>query len=56
MANKGREGSLKIPNLEELGIYECDPEDFALCSFVCPSKTDVSGTIREGLDMLQAEG
>ena len=45
-----------IDEMEMLGLFECDDEDFALCSFVCPSKTDVSGTIREGLDMLQAEG
>ena len=42
--------------MEMLGLLECDDEDFALCSFACPSKTDVSGVIREGLDILQAEG
>ena len=36
--------------MEQLGIYECDEEDVALCSFVCPSKTDVGGIIRKGLD------
>ena len=44
-----------IEEMENLGLFECDDEDFALCSFVCPSKTDVSGVIRKGLDMLQAE-
>ena len=36
--------------MEKLGIYECDEEDVALCSFVCPSKTDVGAIIRKGLD------
>ena len=36
--------------MEQLGIYECDEEDVALCSFVCPSKTDVGAIIRKGLD------
>jgi len=36
--------------MEQLGIYECDEEDVALCSFICPSKTDVGGIIRKGLD------
>ena len=39
-----------------LGILETDPEDFALCSFVCPSKIDVSGVIRQGLDEIEKEG
>ena len=38
--------------MEQLGIYECDEEDVALCSFVCPSKTDVGGVIRKGLDTI----
>ena len=44
-----------IEEMESLGLFECDDEDFALCSFACPSKTDVSGVIGKGLDMLQAE-
>ena len=44
-----------IEEMEKLGLIECDDEDFALCSFACPSKTDVAGVIRSGLDMLQAE-
>ncbi len=39
-----------------LGLLETVPEDFALCSFVCPSKTDVAGIIREGLREAEAEG
>ena len=38
--------------MEQLGIYECDEEDVALCSFVCPSKTDVGRVIRKGLDTI----
>ena len=44
-----------VEEMESLGLFECDDEDFALCSFACPSKTDVSGVIRKGLDILQAE-
>ena len=44
-----------IEEMENLGLIECDDEDFALCSFACPSKTDVGGVIRKGLNMLQAE-
>ena len=39
-----------IDEMEQLGIYECDEEEVALCSFVCPSKSDVGGIIRKGLD------
>lgn len=44
-----------IDEAERLGILECDEEDFALCSFACPSKTDVGGIIRRGLDMIYEE-
>lgn len=40
----------------QLGILETDPEDFALCSYACPSRTDVVGLIREGLEEIEAEG
>lgn len=45
-----------IEEMEQLGLWECDDEDFALCSFSCPSKIDVGVTIRDGLDLLEAEG
>ncbi len=45
-----------IEEMEQLGIIECDEEDFALCSFSCPSKIDVGGMIREGLDLMEREG
>lgn len=44
-----------IDLMENLGIYEVDPEDFALCEFVCPSKTDCQEIIRQGLDMIMEE-
>ncbi len=45
-----------IEEMEQLGVLECDDEDFALCSFTCPSKIDVGMVIRKGLDMMKAEG
>lgn len=45
-----------VEEAEKLGILECDEEDFALCSFACPSKTDVGGIIRQGLDLIEKEG
>ena len=47
--------SKDIEEMEKLGILECDGEDFALCSFACPSKIDVGGVINEGLDMMELE-
>jgi Na+-transporting NADH:ubiquinone oxidoreductase subunit A len=45
-----------IEEMEKLGIYECAEEDFALCAFVCQSKTDVSGIISSGLQLAEKEG
>lgn len=45
-----------IEEAEKLGILECDEEDFALCTFACPSKTDVGGIIRDGLELIEKEG
>jgi len=45
-----------IEEMEKLGIWECDDEDFALCSFACPSKIDVGAAIRDGLDLMWMEG
>ena len=44
-----------IEMMENLGIYEVSPEDFALCEFVCTSKVDVQKIIREGLDLIKKE-
>ncbi len=48
--------SRDIEEMEKLGIYECDPEDFALCTFVDVSKMEISRIIREGLEFIEAEG
>ena len=45
-----------IEMMEELGLYECSPEDFSLCSFVDASKMDIMGIIQKGLDLIEAEG
>ena len=45
-----------IDEMEQLGIWECDDEDFALCSFACPSKIDVGAVIRDGLELMELEG
>ena len=41
--------------MEELGIFEVAPEDFALCEYVCTSKVEVQKHVREALDLLKAE-
>lgn len=42
--------------MENLGIYEVLEEDLALCEFACTSKMDVQEILREGLDIMLAEG
>ena len=44
-----------IELMENLGMYEVSPEDFALCEFICTSKIEVQAIIREGLDLLRIE-
>ena len=44
-----------IDKMENLGIYEVAPEDFALCEFVDTSKLPVQSIIRDGLDRLRKE-
>ncbi|MBI2968776.1 MAG: Na(+)-translocating NADH-quinone reductase subunit A [Bacteroidetes bacterium] len=41
--------------MENLGIYEVDPEDFALCEFACTSKMNLQKIVREGLDYVRKE-
>ena len=48
--------SQDIERMEKLGLYELAPEDVALCTFVCPSKTDFSAIVEQGLDLLRREG
>ena len=45
-----------IELMENLGIYEVEPEDFALCEFIDVSKTDIQTIIREALEKLRKEG
>ena len=40
----------------KLGILETDPEDFALCSVVCPSKVDFAELIGGTLKTIEQEG
>jgi Na+-transporting NADH:ubiquinone oxidoreductase subunit A len=44
-----------IDKMEQLGIYEVAPEDFALCEFVCTSKIDAQEIVRNGLDAMMKE-
>ncbi|NPD91494.1 Na(+)-translocating NADH-quinone reductase subunit A [Xylanibacter muris] len=44
-----------IDRMEQLGIYEVAPEDFALAEFVDSSKLELQRIVREGLDMLRKE-
>ena len=44
-----------IENMENLGIYEVSPEDFALCEFVCTSKVNLQKIVRDGLDTIYKE-
>ena len=41
-----------LESMENLGIYECAEEDFALCSYVCQSKTEVSQIVKKGLELI----
>lgn len=44
-----------IDLMENLGIYEVDEEDFALCEFIDASKTEMQTIVREGLDFMRME-
>lgn len=44
-----------VDQMEKLGIYEVAEEDFALCEFVCPSKTEMQSLVRKGLDLMKQE-
>lgn len=44
-----------IDKMENLGIYEVAPEDFALCEFVDTSKMELQHIVRKGLDLLYKE-
>jgi len=44
-----------IDKMEQLGIYEVIEEDFALCEFVCPSKTEIQAIISQGINLMIKE-
>lgn len=44
-----------IDKMEQLGIYEVAPEDFALAEFVDSSKLELQSIIRKGLDLVRKE-
>ena len=44
-----------IDKMEQLGIYEVAPEDFAVAEFVDSSKLELQRIVREGLNMLRKE-
>ena len=39
-----------------LGALELDEEDLALCTFVCPGKTEYGPLLRRLLDRVEKEG
>jgi len=47
--------AMDIDKMENLGIYEVAPEDFALCEFVDTSKMELQKIVRQGLDWLHKE-
>lgn len=47
--------AFNIDKMENLGIYEVAPEDFALCEFVDTSKLEIQRIVRKGLDLLRKE-
>ncbi|MFW5832418.1 MAG: NADH:ubiquinone reductase (Na(+)-transporting) subunit A, partial [Prolixibacteraceae bacterium] len=44
-----------IDKMEQLGIYEVVEEDFALCEYICVSKTKVQDIIRSGINVMIKE-
>ncbi len=44
-----------IEKMENLGIYEVAPEDFALVDYICTSKIEAQEIIRKGLDLMIEE-
>ena len=41
---------------QQLGVLELDEEDLALCTFVCPGKTDYGVLLRDCLTTIEKEG
>ena len=47
--------SRDIDKMEQLGIYEVIPEDFALAEYVDTSKLELQKIVSEGLDFMRKE-
>jgi Na+-transporting NADH:ubiquinone oxidoreductase subunit A len=45
-----------VEEAEKLGCLELDEEDLALCTFVCPGKTNYGPILRANLEILEKEG
>jgi len=45
-----------LEQAEKLGALELDEEDLALCTFVCPGKTNYGPILRANLDKIRLEG
>jgi Na+-transporting NADH:ubiquinone oxidoreductase subunit A len=45
-----------LERAEELGALELAEEDLALCTFVCPGKTDYGPVLRRNLELIEKEG
>jgi len=44
-----------IDQMENLGIFEVDEEDFALCEYISTSKIEIQSIVRKGLDLMRKE-
>jgi Na+-transporting NADH:ubiquinone oxidoreductase subunit A len=44
-----------IELMEQLGIYEVAEEDFALCEYIDPSKSEIQEIIRKGINLMIKE-
>ena len=45
-----------VETAEQLGVLELDEEDLALCTFVCPGKTNYGPILRQNLEIIEKEG
>jgi Na+-transporting NADH:ubiquinone oxidoreductase subunit A len=45
-----------VERAEQLGVLELDEEDLALCTYVCPGKTDYGPILRKNLETIEKEG
>ena len=48
--------SKDLERAEELGALELDEEDLALCTYVCPGKSDYGSLLRSALTQIEKEG